>query len=485
MNHGETVMQNMRKNKYIYIGATLLLLVLLWQSCRREEGRAVSSTDVPSTAAEIGPMTIKVSGAGEIRSIDSHKIIPKIKKSTMISYLIEEGRRVKKGEVVARLNTDEIERRIEDLEVRIVQEESLVDSARTEREIQELDNSTHLKTAQQDLENARMDLEKFMEADLPLDRRSLALDVQTASSLLQRKKSEYEEMQLLLDEGFVTEAEVEETRIEVEEAQIKQETATLKRVNAEKYDHPQKKARLENALSKAEAELHKAVKRNQTLLKNKQRSVESAALKLARSKQEIDEAREDLKELTIRAPAEGVVQYGTPEQRWRRAQVQVGANTHPGMILLTIPGLEDVEAIINISEADIQKVAVDQRAIITVDALPNQTFSGNVGKIIEVANDQHWTSGDVKEFTVEVQMEADANLKPGFSCRAEIITDEVASALQVPVQAVFREDDQLVVYMDEQPPRRRKVEVGRSSLTHVEVLMGLEEGERVLMAQPK
>ena len=106
--------------------------------------------------------------------------------------------------------------------------------------------------------------------------------------------------------------------------------------------------------------------------------------------------------------------------------------------------------------------------------------------LAEVANSGGWFGSDVKEFGVEVALEDGKDLKPGFSCRVEIEAARVEQALTLPLQAVFREQAELVVYRRKKGQvERTVVEVGETSETRVEILSGVSEGDAVLLVAPE
>ena len=152
---------------------------------------------------------------------------------------------------------------------------------------------------------------------------------------------------------------------------------------------------------------------------------------------------------------------------------------------MTIPDMSALWAVVDVPEADIHKVRVGQTASLSVEAAAGKAFNGKVERVAEVANPGGWLESAVKEFKVHVAMEQAGEMRPGFSCDAEILIDTVPKALQLPVQAVFREGEDFVVYLDGTTgPARQKVKIGRSSMTHVEILEGVKKGQRVLLARP-
>ncbi|MGD9873732.1 MAG: efflux RND transporter periplasmic adaptor subunit [Kiritimatiellia bacterium] len=477
----------LKKNRMLWSMAGLVLLLLLWRGCGKSEKKAAGSFESVKVEVTRGPLLITITGSGEIMAKNSQKIVPTIRRMATISYLIAEGSRVKKGEVIARLNSEELDKEIEAIEESISKQESALDSAETDMEISNLDAETSLRTARQAVTDAEQDQEKFLQGDQPMEYRTAELEVQTAESQLGRTESKYTEMKGLLDEGFVTEDEVEEARIALEEAKIKLETAQLKLQNTRKYDHPLKKSTKQAALDKSRIELAKIEKTNETRLSNKTREIDGLKRQLERTRQDLAKAKKDRDELEIKAPTDGVVHYGDPEVPWRRTEISVGGTVHEGMVLMTIPDLGELQASVNIPEADIHAVVTGQTAVITMDALSGRTFEGVVTRVGEVANQNaRWMGSSIKEFTVEIEIKGDPGMKPGYSCKAEIITGTIADAVQIPVPSVFQDGDEYFVYLAGRiRDQRRTVRPGLASAEFVQILEGLEPGEKIYLSKPE
>lgn len=433
-----------------------------------------------------GPLVITVRGSGDVRARESRKVIPPIKRQAMITFLIPDGSIVASNTVVARLNTDDIERRMTDLESAVLEASNKLSSARTDLEIQGMDNTSSLKKAEQDLEAARMELQKLMQGDDPMERRNAEVKLQTAESDYARKERRYEELRSLLKEGFVTEDEVEEERLQLETAKLSVETTGIEKRLLNDYTLPLKKAAAEAALAKATTELDKARKQTQALDASKRQAVESAQRVMDRAVADLDRVREEMLAYEVRAPGDGVLMYGNPDESWRRGDIAVGGNYSPGQVMMTIPNRTAMLAVINIPEADIRNIKVGQPVTVTVEALADRHFAGTVTNVAEVANAGGWWSSDVKEFKVEVALVDGRELRPGFSCRAEIVTDAIASALYVPVNAVFREGDAFYVYPATLGSHgaRTEVKIGRSSVQFVEILDSLKAGTKVYLNPP-
>lgn len=467
--------------RWLGVGAGVLLLILISRCHSSPED---ASGPVPTAQVERQSLVLEVKASGEIQARESNRIVPKIKRQAVVSFLIPEGARVEEEEVVARFATDEIERRVRDAEGTLAQAELKVVSTRTELDIQILENSNTLKIAEQAVSDAKLELEKFREGDRGKDVRAADLAVSTSESRYERSIKKYHEAQSLLEEGFMTEDQVEEERIAMETAEVDAETARLEVKILAEYDLPLRLAKAENALSKALTELEKTRKKNDVQLRSREQEYQTALVARDRAQADLDELQKELENHVVKAPTQGVVTYGDPNNPWRRGDVQVGMNLNPGEVLLTIPDMRVVQAVVNVPEALVDQVKVGQPASVAVDALPGRTFRGTVALVAEIANPSGWISSDVKEFKVEIPLDTNEGLRPGFSCRADIETGRIDDTLALPVQALFRQGERWGVYLARNSSFR-EVEVGRSSMTHAEIISGLNAGDEVRLTAPE
>lgn len=468
------------KKRVLWIGGALLLLFIINRSCSRPAKTATGS--LLYAEVEKGTLTVSVRASGEILSRDANRIIPKIKRSTVVSFLAPEGSRVTKGEIMAQFATDEIDRQISEGETTLADRELKLASAQADLDIQLLDNANDLKAAQQAQEDAQLELKKFQEGDDLKDRRAAQLKIDTSISKRERSIRKHAEAQELLKDGFITEDQVEEERIAMETAIVDAETAQLELEMLNAYDLPLRQNKVESALDKAKTELEKTLKKNQVQEQNKRQSLDAAVRARDRAADDLDKLRKERVDYDLRAPIDGVVNYGDPDNAWRRGDVQAGMSLNPGEVLITIPDMSAMQANVNVPESDIDKVKVGQPAKIYVEAMGRRSFDGSVKRVAEVANASGWMSSDVKEFKVEVTIPNGDGLRPGFTCDVEITVETLDDVLVLPIQAVFRDGDQWVVYKGSSSHQTKvPVTIGSSSTTHVQIKDGLKEGERVLL----
>ncbi len=169
----------------------------------------------------------------------------------------------------------------------------------------------------------------------------------------------------------------------------------------------------------------------------------------------------------IRAPIDGVVS---------RRNVKVGNLIQLNQSLFKIDDFDPLEAMINVPEREMRLIAADQPVQMLVDALPGKVFVGSVARVSPVVDA---TTGT---FRVVAQFRDDSkNLRSGMFGRVRIVYDQRNDALVVPRAALMGDDqDASVFVVEEATAKRRKVKLGYSDNGKVEVVEGVQEGEKVV-----
>jgi HlyD family secretion protein len=185
----------------------------------------------------------------------------------------------------------------------------------------------------------------------------------------------------------------------------------------------------------------------------------------------LEEARSDLEAAELRAPIAGTVVEVT-------AVAGEYVDTSP---FITLADLEEPVLQFWVEESDMRGVAVGNRVEIIFEALPDDTFTGEVIRVdpalVTVDGTlavQAWASVDLASHP--------ANLLGGMNADVEVISAEARDVLLVPIQAL-RElgPDQYAVFVV-QPDGElvlRPVQVGLQDYVNAEILSGLELGEIV------
>lgn len=158
-----------------------------------------------------------------------------------------------------------------------------------------------------------------------------------------------------------------------------------------------------------------------------------------------------------------------------RKTLSRGEMVSSGAVLLAIVDLSKVKIAVFVSEQDIGKLKIGQSASFTVDAYPEQNFTGAVSEISPAADPQNRT------FKVKIEAENQENrLKSGMFARVRIVHDHKSDALTVDKSAVVDKNGKPVVFVvNNGRIEQRDVVTGLENEQSSEILQGLQEGETI------
>ncbi|WP_298768392.1 efflux RND transporter periplasmic adaptor subunit [uncultured Fibrobacter sp.] len=157
-------------------------------------------------------------------------------------------------------------------------------------------------------------------------------------------------------------------------------------------------------------------------------NMNSAALAVERSKNEVAQARLNLSYATIKSPINGIVLSRNVE-----VGQTVAASMSTPTLFIIAKDLSQMKVMADIDEADIGQVKQGQRVTFTVDAFQNETFNGSVQEV----RLNPTTASNVVTYTVVITAEnPDQKLLPGMTATCTIVTQEIKDAIAIPVKAL-------------------------------------------------
>jgi RND family efflux transporter MFP subunit len=174
---------------------------------------------------------------------------------------------------------------------------------------------------------------------------------------------------------------------------------------------------------------------------------------------------------TITAPFDGLVTAKLTEP---------GNMVSPGMPLLTIESVDAFRLEVQVDEARVRSLRPGDTVAVEVEGAGEDRSM--TGKIVEIA---HEIDAAAHSFTVKVAIPPDPSLRSGMFARARFPAD-VRTVLNVPSATVVRRGQLSLVFVvdGEERARLRAVTTGARTEDGVEILAGLSQGERVVVAPP-
>jgi HlyD family secretion protein len=176
------------------------------------------------------------------------------------------------------------------------------------------------------------------------------------------------------------------------------------------------------------------VKTSTASLKSAEQSVLTQQQRVKQEEANLESARIDYTKVKVYSPITGIVTKRLIEE----GEMARFSALSGGTDLLSIADMSGVQAEIEVDETDIPNIALGQVAKITIDAIPDQSFPG---KVTEVGNSPIQATGaaasaQATNFKVVLTLdETVPEVRPGFTCTAEITTATRDHALSVPIQA--------------------------------------------------
>lgn len=476
----------------------VLLLVLAglggggWLAYRSFTKPAVDSLTSQSLATHRvtkGSFDMMVIANGEVAAKQQVEIKNEVDGTSTILEIVSEGTIVEKGTVLVRLADDEIRDKIEQENLSVEQARADQLAAEQDHAIQINEADSDLKAAQLKLELARLDLEKWTQGDDPIKSRELSVAVQKATRDLQRAKEELESSEQLFKEDFIAQTELEDDRLDVIEAESALKTALLNVEVYKNYTRPKEQKKVQSDVDEAAAALERTKRRNESKIAQSKAKLDGKVRQLAIREDRMTKLKEQLDACVVKAPQDGMVIYASTVGGWRRRNDPIvqGKQVRKNESLIVLPDTRQMVASVKVHEALVGQLALEQKAMVSIDANPGKPIEGRVTEIGVMASDGGWMNPDLREYTIKVDLPPSQGerLKPAMRCSAQILTGRVENVTFVPIQCVVTLGKKSYVYLREgEKSIRRAVKLGKSNESIVAITEGIKEGDNVMMVPP-
>jgi len=214
--------------------------------------------------------------------------------------------------------------------------------------------------------------------------------------------------------------------------------------------------------------IQNTIKSDKDAVLNADLDVKSQELSVKQRQNALLDAKEKLADYYIRAPFGGVV---------AKMNVKKGDSVSANTVVVTFI-TQQRTAEISLNEVDAAKVKVSQKTILTFDAIEGLSLTGQVAEIDAIGT----VSQGVVTYNVKIVFDTqDEQVKPGMSVSAAVITDAKQDILLVPNSAVKSNGSgSYVEVLVGNTPQNQTVETGLSNDTQIEIISGLNEGDKVV-----
>ena len=311
-----------------------------------------------------------------------------------------------------------------------------------------------------------------------------------AEQRLTQAQSELESTMKLFKANYAPQIEVRQKELAVNSYRVQHEQASDALDLFKRYDFPKQTKQLLSDYREAQRELERTLARTRSRLAQTEAKLASSKARYDLQQEHVVKLERQIDACTIRAPSPGIAIYGTSADWYQRREdpIEVGDMVRKGQKIFTIPNSDLMGVELRVHEASVNMVHPAQLVEITVEALPDLLFHGKVLSVAPLPDPQHgWLDPGVKVYTTQVSIDGKHDvLKPGMSAKVKIFVEELNDVKIVPVQVVANRAGKKVCYVvNDGGLEQRDVQTGLFNDTFVEILEGLEPGEKVLLVPPR
>ena len=369
--------------------------------------------------------------------------------------LAKEGQFVRAGEMLARLETT-------DLEFAIAQAELALALAQAQfLSIQRSPAEYEIAAAQAALDSAKASYKKLLADPTSEEIRVARTNLDQAEAALAQAQAAYDWVADRPDVAMLPQA------LQLDQATVAYEAAQAS------FDLTMR------PLSQAElAAAQSAISQAQAALARLQEGVSSedlliVQLQVQQAQLSLDQARHQLEGTTLTAPHDGTITL---------AGVKPGELTG-GQPAFILTDLSQYHIDVTVDEIDIGRVEVGQPVTITLDALPGDFLTGHVDEIAQTAQ----LDSGVVTYKVTVRLDlGDAPLRAGMTANVDIVTERREKVLLVPNRFVRIERTTGQAFVDRlvvEKVQAIEIQIGLRDEIFSEVLAGLSEGDIVVLVK--
>ncbi|MCM8535674.1 MAG: HlyD family efflux transporter periplasmic adaptor subunit [Lentisphaeraceae bacterium] len=427
---------------------------------------------------------------GKIQASDK-SIIQSFISGSIIS-IKPNGTYVKKGDIVARIDSSNYEDDILEYGLDLKAERLLLEISRKRLELIKSYYGNEVLEDKENLRHAELAYEEEMAKPTDDEMRRLNISLKLAKLSLEEAEANIVRQTRLYDKGFLSKASLEPHQRRLASRKEKVNEAELNIQVAKKGIPQEQKVTLEQNLLRAEASLERRQKRRQRKIDEQEDIIKVSEQKIAEMEFKRKSLIEKSKQSICYADREGYVIIRTYYD-WRSGGKYtpyapgVQVRERDALVEVVSPGKMIVDAIFN--ESDFHNLKVDQKVDVTLPALPGKVFKGTLVSLGAIGKDRNdWmkelrgTSG-VSMYNGSVAFDVDnEKFQPGMSAILSIYLTKSYQALTLPRSAVAKIDSKFFVDV-----RGSLVEVSGRVLNEFdfEIKSGLEEGAKVTTVFPK
>jgi HlyD family secretion protein len=430
---------------------------------------------------------INVNTVGTLDAARAHMVSSTIKGSKgKIIFIIEDGTKVEEGDILVKLDPTPFEEELLYLTGELRSREAAIQAEKQAVEWEKSQAERQIKTEEFNLRVARLELEKLEKGEGPLQLAQFKGEQETAKEEYVRLLSYTRDLKELSEKGYSNPTEIALAKEKATNAGNAYNVAREKYVNYKDYVLPSLIETAKANLQQHEMLLEQTKKQGMFQVAKAIANLQKAESELENTKNIQKQAQDELEKTVIRAPFPGIAVLYESFRDNEKRKPRVGDTVWQNQPLLYLPDISSMIVKTQVREVDLHKINIGQKAVVQVDAYPNDFLEGEISSIGSLATQRFEAGKGEKYFQVVVSLKGESNkLRPGMTARVAIQSDDVKDALSVPVQGIFYEGRRKYCFVYKgQSFEKVEVTLGRQNEDMAEILSGLKNGDQISLVRP-
>lgn len=432
-----------------------------YETLQVSRGNLVSTVSATGAIEPEGQVSLIFRGAGRVGEV-----------------LAREGDAVTAGQVLARLESDDLDLALAQAETALVISQAQLERLRTP--VDEVDvaaAAAAVASAEASVESAQAALASAEAASRDLQTGASEDQKRAAAATLERARVVRDQAQAAYDQiagqpnaGMMPQSlQLQQATIDYETAAANYRIATAQATAAQLAAARAQIAQAKAAAAQAQASLAQAQSNLAKLRRGPNDSdLAIAEAQVTQGELSVQQARLSRTNSELVSPADGTV---------TELNIAVGELPSAGRPAAVITDLSRFHINIDVDEVDIGKLQQGQAVRVTLDALPDAQLLGHIDSIAPTPT----SSGGTVSYQVNVVIdESNVDLRSGLSATASVVTQELQDVLIIPNRSIQIDRSTGRAYVEklvDGVPTRTEVQLGARNEQFSQVLGGLNEGD--------
>ncbi len=390
------------KKVYMFLIGFIIIGVISFSLLKDTEKKNKDNQDV-----------LTVSGVLETNEIDVNVKVG----GKLLEIMVEEGDNVKKGDIIATVEAENIEAKLEQAKALLGIAATRVEQSKIAYAAQKEQSESQIQQATGAYSSAKAQLTKAKKGARPQQLEQAKELVVQAKEAYEYTKVTYDRLKKLYDEGVIPQQKIDGAKAELEVSKAKYNTAQQQYDLVKEGVQKEDISSAEGLVMQAEAMVNLA---NVTKLQvsAKEQDMIAAKEQLIQAQAGVNEVMSYLNDSTIKAPVDGTITVKNADN---------GELVSTGMPVVSISNLKDVWANIKIKESAIANIKIGDTIDVIIPGDNNKVYKGKVTSISSKASyateraTQDKNEKDVVAFTVKIKLDnVDLRLKPGMTATLKL-----------------------------------------------------------------